>query len=312
MARQLDHVLRQVHRAPHRADVVQVADEPFVVVREVVDLIGQNVVAHHVGVIHACAGFLLPRGIGVTLQRRVGVTAHVPHMRNAGRGRPAVRGGEQRVGRARALVPEVDAIMIRGMQRVRLKNLIEQGVHVFLVAVGHAVGTVLPHPHREQRLRLEVVGEILHDLLQGLLIFLAALLLVLFLVAIKAQQRRNVALFARADAAEIFFRRLEKFLRALRVAGVRQGHAPVSRRTKRIQSGDLPERPLGLEVEKPVQLPDALVEKFLRERIPRGDGKVDIAHPRHHVRLLPRAFVKHIAVQRLPGGRVMIGASKWE
>ena len=75
---------------------------------------------------------------------------------------------------------------------------------------------------------------------------------------------------------------------------------------KRIQRRDLSERTLRLEVEEPVQLPDALVEEFLRERISRGDGEVDVAHARHQVRLLARSLVVSLAMQRLPGGRVVV------
>ena len=64
--------------------VVEVACEPFVVVREVMNLIGHHAVTHHVGVIDPGAGFLLPGGIVIALESRENVTGHVPHVRDTG------------------------------------------------------------------------------------------------------------------------------------------------------------------------------------------------------------------------------------
>ena len=50
-ARQGDHVPREIDRAIELAEAVEVADEPLVVVGEVVDLIGNDAVAHHVGMV---------------------------------------------------------------------------------------------------------------------------------------------------------------------------------------------------------------------------------------------------------------------
>ena len=65
VARQLDHVLRQRDGLLDAGVVAQAAGEPLVVVGEVVDLIGEDPVTHHVGVVDAGRGLLLPGGVGV-------------------------------------------------------------------------------------------------------------------------------------------------------------------------------------------------------------------------------------------------------
>ena len=84
MARQLDHVSGERHGVVGTAKVVEVAREPLVVVGEVVDLVRQHAVAHHVGVIDPGAGLLLPGGVVVALELRVDVAGHVPHVCDAG------------------------------------------------------------------------------------------------------------------------------------------------------------------------------------------------------------------------------------
>ena len=84
MARQLDHVSGERHGIVGTAKVVEVAREPLVVVGEVMNLVRQHTVAHHVGMVHPGAGLLLPGGVVVALELRVNVAGHVPHVRDAG------------------------------------------------------------------------------------------------------------------------------------------------------------------------------------------------------------------------------------
>ena len=74
----------------HPSGVTEIASEPFVVVGEIMDAIGHHAVAHHVGVIHTRAGFLLPSGIMVAFEAGKNMAGHVPHVGDAGRGLAAL------------------------------------------------------------------------------------------------------------------------------------------------------------------------------------------------------------------------------
>lgn len=92
MAGDIEHVLSEFNGAAGVAEENQIADEPFVVVGVVVNLSGEDAVAEHVGVIDAGGGFLLPDGVGIAVEFGIGMSGHVPHVGNAGRGL-AVEGG---------------------------------------------------------------------------------------------------------------------------------------------------------------------------------------------------------------------------
>jgi hypothetical protein len=53
-------------------------------VGEVVDLVREDAVSDHLGVIDAGGGFLLPCGIAPAFEVAVDVTGHVPHVGDAG------------------------------------------------------------------------------------------------------------------------------------------------------------------------------------------------------------------------------------
>ena len=91
------------------------------------DAIRHHTVAHHVGMIHAGTGFLLPRGIVVSLQARENVAGHVPHVSNAGRGLTA-QADRWQGALGVFVVPQMDAVMMTGMVRV----LGEDGSNTFL------------------------------------------------------------------------------------------------------------------------------------------------------------------------------------
>ena len=68
VARNLNEVSGERQRLTDAANVAQIADQPLIVVCIVVNLIGKNAVAKHVGVVDAGRGFLLPGGIGIALE----------------------------------------------------------------------------------------------------------------------------------------------------------------------------------------------------------------------------------------------------
>ena len=80
MARQLEHVFRQAERIAHSPHRHQIPTQPLIVVSKVVDLVRQHAVAHHVSVINPGRSFLLKTGIFESLQARVNVSRHVPHV----------------------------------------------------------------------------------------------------------------------------------------------------------------------------------------------------------------------------------------
>ena len=70
---------------------------------------------------------------------------------------------------------------------------------------------------------------------------------------------------------------------------------------------DLAERPLGLEVPEAVQLADALIEERLGLGRLGGERGTRPSASLHQIGLLPRAFVKDLAVQRMAGVRSRSG-----
>ena len=79
---QFDHVAGQVVGVVDSANVDQVPHQPLVVVCEVVDLIRQHPIPHHVCVVDPRRCFLLPSRILVAFQTRKNVSGHVPHVRD--------------------------------------------------------------------------------------------------------------------------------------------------------------------------------------------------------------------------------------
>ena len=80
-------------------------------------------------------------------------------------------------------------------------------------------------------------------------------------------------------------------------------HAPVGHRAVLVEQRRLAERPLGLVVPEAVKLPDALLDELLGLGRFGRHREVDLRHPRHQVRLLPRPFVEDLAVIRMPRQR---------
>ena len=148
---------------PHAAGVAEVAGEPFVVVGEVVDAIGHYAIAHHVGVVHAGAGFLLPSGVVVAFEAREDVAGHVPHMGDAGRGLSALADGRD-CALGVFVVPQVNSIMMAGMLGVFGEDFGD----LFFHGLGVFFGTrIVVHSQREKCLCFEIVREFGGECLSG-------------------------------------------------------------------------------------------------------------------------------------------------
>ena len=117
MSGQLEHILGQADRFASTSHVEQVATEPFVVVSEVVDLVWQHAISHHVGVVDPGRGFLLKAGILVPFQSRINVPGHVPHVGDSRGGLSTAGGGIQRLVRL-LVVPQVDTKVVAGVHRI--------------------------------------------------------------------------------------------------------------------------------------------------------------------------------------------------
>ena len=122
MARQFDHILCQIDGFSNPPRQHQVPNQPLVVVSVVVDLVRHDLIAHHVGMVDARGRFLLPRGVRITMESRVRVAWHVPHVSNTGSAWPAFRGGVQSE-LVLFVVPEMDAKVMGRVFWIGVKNI---------------------------------------------------------------------------------------------------------------------------------------------------------------------------------------------
>ena len=166
MAGHLDQVLGEFQAVAHAPLMAEIANEPLVIVGVVVDLVGHHVVAHHVGMIGARGGLLLPGGVVVTLQLRKRVPRHVPHMRDA-RGRLTAQ--RRRLQRSLRLfvVPEVNAVVMDRVHRVPFEHLIDQRIDRLVAAVRN-LAAVQPNDQHQISLGFQVVGVLVDDVLDRL------------------------------------------------------------------------------------------------------------------------------------------------
>ena len=121
----LDHVLCQLDRVINPPNKDQVANQPFVVVSEIANLIRHDTITHHVGVVDAGGSLLLVDRILVPFQSRINMSGHVPHVSNARCRNSASRGGFDRVGWM-PTVPKMNGVVMGRMKRFDLKNVINQ------------------------------------------------------------------------------------------------------------------------------------------------------------------------------------------
>ena len=137
--------------------VTKVAREPFVVVRVVVDLVGDEEMLGHVCVVNTGGGLLAKDGIVIALGLGVDVSGHVPHVGDAGGGFSEAGGGIERL-LVLAVVPEVDGVVVGGVIGFFGKDLLENGVESEVTADGNTFAVELPAAANEEGLGFDVVG----------------------------------------------------------------------------------------------------------------------------------------------------------
>ena len=191
---------------------------------------------------------------------------------------------------------------MKGMRRVRGEDLLRERVHGETARERRAVLAVVPELVNEERLRLEVFGKLVDDLLHRLHERGAALALLLFRLRKIRRPRVDPDLLPPTGRTLFRHRHLHEIGRAFLVVHVGHGHAPVGHRALRIERRHLAKGTLRLEIPKPVELPHALREKILREFVLRRDRKAHVARPRHQHRRLARTLVECLAMQRVAGG----------
>lgn len=174
MAWEFDHIFGEVHGVIGAADVDEVADEPFVVVGEVVDLVGEDAVAHHVGVVNTGGGFLLVDGIFVAFEAGIDVARHVPHVSDTGSRLPAAGGRVEGFGSI-FVIPGVNAVVMGGVHWVFGEDGLHEGFLVIVRRIGYAFADALPLKNGEEGFGFDVVGVLLDDFFEVFDVTFAAL-----------------------------------------------------------------------------------------------------------------------------------------
>ena len=286
------------------AELVVVAHQPLLVVGVVVDLIGQDKLAAHVGVIDPGAGLLLPDGIIEAFHLRVGVAGHVPHVGD-GRRRLAAEGGGLQRTLGLAVVPEMDAVVMRRMVGGDGKDLVEQGVDRLRTG-DRRVFFGMPDLPDQEGLRLDIVRPGLDDFLEVADEVELALLLVALVVLfqVKILHHPDPGTVAVAGLVLEGDRLAGELFGAGLVVDVGHGHAPEGHGAVLVEGGRLAERALGLVEPKAVELTDALVEEALGHRLGGLHREIYPARALDQHRRLAGALVEGLAVGGVTRQRV--------
>ena len=117
------------------ADGDPVSGEPFVVVGVVVDLVGKDAGFEHPAVVDPGGGLLVPGGVLVAFEIRVGVPGHVPHVGDVWGGVAELGCRSEGTG-SLVFVPEVDPEVVGRMHGGHGMDLIEEGVDCFVAVDG--------------------------------------------------------------------------------------------------------------------------------------------------------------------------------
>ena len=165
---------------------------------------------------------------------------------------------------------------------------------------------VVPQLENEERLRLDVLGKLVDQIFQRLHQRLAPHPLVLLRLRVIVRPRGDIKLLLPRGLVLPFHRFLHEIRRALRVVDIRHRHSPESHRAIAIQRRRLPERSLRFKVPKPVNLPEPLVEKLLRQLVLRRHREMHLSGPCHQHGCLARPFIESLAHQRVAGKRLLV------
>ena len=284
------------------AEIHPVPGQPFVVVGVVENLVGQEAVFQHVGMVDPGRCLLVPCCVLVAMQVRVDMSRHVPHVGGG-------RGGETEFRRGvdgslcLALVPKVDAVVVCGVHRRFGEYLLDEGVHRLMAADWNLRWLVseLPDPACEEGLGLDVIREIVNDVLEIADHLLPPRFFVRGFTIEIVCLGGNVSLGMGACVFCKILGLFDEALRPFRVLPVGHGHAPIRHRASGILGCDLPERPFRLIIPEPVQLPQPLV-KISLPLVPCGlDGDRDLTRSTDEPVGLPRSLVEGIALMRVTG-----------
>ena len=283
------------------AEGIEIADEPLVIVGEIVDLVGHDPVADEMGVIDPGRGLLLPGGVGVALQLRIGVAGHVPHVGDAGGGGAALR---RRLQGERGIlaVPEMDQKVVRGMIRVFCQDLLGEQVHRVVARDGQLLSAVVKDLVEEEGLGLDLTGVFLKDLLERTHVVAETFFGVRLGILEVGGESVDPEFLTIGGLGFPLDRLVDELLPAGVVLEVRHRHAPVEHRRLGIEFRGLAEAALGLEKPVTVELPDALGEEtasFLRFCC---HLEMDFARAGDEHGGLARALVEDFAVVGVTGG----------
>ena len=306
MSWQFEHILGQAQRVADSADIKQVAAQPFVVVCEVVNLVGEHSISHHVCMVDPGGGLLLKTGVLIPLQFRVDVPRHVPHVGDPRSRLSAPRRGIQRVFRL-LVIPKMDTKMVAGVHRVLRKNLFEQGVDGQVTVQRQATATVAPQLKPQEGLGLNVLGKLVRYSLQRLGVCPATVLVLLGPGLDVCIDGLDVHPFSLGHLVLQSHGLGNKSLGSFVVVDVGHRHAPVGSGTGRINRRRLAKRPLSLKEPETVQLPHSLVDELLHDRLRTGGRKRDVSGIPHQVGFLPRPFIEGFPVIGVPGRQRLLG-----
>ena len=303
--RQLDHVLGQRDGVVDPTDMDEVANQPLVVVREVVNLIGHDPVAHHLGMIDAGGSLLLPGGIGVSMQARENMPRHVPHVRDA-RGRLTQQGGGLQGPLGLFSIPQMNAKVVRRVHRLDREYLFEQRIDGLVARNGQIIFE-LPKPHGQKRLGFRIVRMRMNDRLETPQVLTPSLLAITGFVLEIRFVPLDPQTLARIHARHALAGLGDKPLRPFAVLEVCHGHAPIGHGALGVEHRRLPKGALGFKIPEPVQLPDALIEQRLNLRHRCRDGKGNFSRSPHEKGFLSWPLVEGFTVEGVTGQNLDVG-----
>jgi len=279
------------------SEVGEVAGEPLVVVSVVVDLVRNEEVFRHMGVVDAGGGLLLPSCVGVAVELGVDVAGHMPHMGDGGGGATELGGGGECFF-GTAVVPEVNGVVMGGVEGGFGEDLFEEGVEAHMAADGDAFLAHLPVSADKEGFGFEVFGVVEDDVFEVLEEFFTAFFDVFGIVVVEAGLGLDVGFLSVGDFScfDELGGAFDEGLGPFFVFPVGHGESPVGHGAVGIVCEEFAEGSLGFVVPESVKLADSLVEVVLSLVPGGGDGEVDFAGSFHERASLAGAFVEGVAL----------------